>query len=336
MPAFYFATCRSGSEASLKREVAARYGEWLTPAFMRPQLITWKAKNPEAELPLEWEPVLAAVAGQSLGMAKSAQEAADVIAKASLTHAALHVYPRLIPEDGTTQETWDRVDRIQAEILAAVPTLQTSARAGHPVLDVIIGDEQEAWFIGSHLHNRSRHPHPGAHARVAIPDEAPSRAWFKMEQALAWAGLDQPNAIAGLNALELGAAPGGAAYALLQRGMSVWGADTGAMDSLVLQHPQYTHLNRAAGELSPEHLPPHLDLLVSDMNLQPEVILRYIEPLVRHYEPRWLILTLKLNDSSVEERLPHFISRIQRFAPTPVRAKQLHANRREIIVVAGE
>ena len=53
-------------------------------------------------------------------------------------------------------------------------------------------------------------------------------------------------------------------------------------------------------------------------------------------QARVLILTLKLNDRRIEQQIPRFMKQIEMFAPSPVRATQLPANRAEFCVVAGE
>ncbi len=324
---FVFATCRAGSEASLKREVAARYGDLLTPAFMRPQLITWKARQ---ELPPHFNlnTVFASVSGYSAGMARSVDEVAERI---QTPLAAIHVFPRLTDEDGVPETTWAQMDDLQKELNDRLGP----QRANRLVLDVIVGEEGEPWFLGLHVPGPSAHPTPGGLPRIHLPQDAPSRAWLKMEQALAWLKLDSPGMLNGKVALELGSAPGGASWALLQRGMKVWGVDTGKMAPQVGSHPSYQHLSMPAGELNFRKLPDQVDLLASDMNLHPDLAIAYIEKLTRQLHPNWLILTLKMNDLKVEEAIPSFIQRIQRFAPGKVHARQLQANRREITVASA-
>jgi hypothetical protein len=48
-----------------------------------------------------------------------------------------------------------------------------------------------------------------------------------------------------------------------------------------------------------------------------------------------LILTLKLNHLSFEQRVDEFVGYIRSFAPGPVFVTQLAANRREVCVIAG-
>lgn len=325
-PEFVFATCRAGSEASLKREVASRHGALLTPAFMRPQLITWKLRR-EIRDDFVPETAFAAVSGFSIGMARSA---ADVVNLVMDDMADVHVYPRIVPEDGVPEDAWDRVDSVRAEITTALPLVRNSAF----ILDVILGDVGEPWFVGCHRRSASAHPCPGALPRLRLPEDAPSRAWLKMEQALAWLQLDGPGVLAGRTAIELGSAPGGASWSLLQRGMRVIGVDTGIMDPRVASHPSFRHLALPAGDVSFRDLPREVDLLASDMNLHPGLVVRYAERFVQQMNPRWMILTLKMNDSQVESMIPALLQQIRRFAPGEVSARQLHANRREITVVA--
>jgi len=327
---FVFATCRAGSEKALKKEVSLQPGQLLTPAFMRPQLITWKA---QAELPddFEWGALHAVVSGWSLGMARNAEEVAAIVTAAGLKPSALHVFPRLVAEDGLTPDQWLQMDRVKEDLKNVCTYLPT----GRWILDVIVGEANEPWFIGTHRAAASSHPHPGGLPRLSIPEEAPSRAWLKMEQGLAWLGLDAPGMLTGKSALELGSAPGGTSWALLERGMKVIGVDTGAMDARVQNHPAYDHISLPASSLPLDYLPERIDLLACDMNLAPDVVLKYLEPLCAQLKPRWLILTFKMNDARVEALMPYFIQQVQRFAPGPVYAKQLHANRREVTLVSS-
>lgn len=328
-PEFVFATCRSGSEPSLKREVAARHGGWLTPAFMRPQLITWKTKT-EMRPDFELEAAFSAVSGFSAGMAKTAADVAARVHEQALEVSQIHVFPRVIGEDGVPEETWQRVDLIHQEIASLVRQGKTSPL----ILDVILGEEGEPWFLGIHRRSPGAHPCPGALPHLQLPPEAPSRAWLKIEQSLAWLGLDGAGSLAGKTALDLGSAPGGASWALLQRGMKVIGVDTGLMDARVLVHPNYSHLPVPAGDISLRELPREIDLLASDMNLHPGLAVKYVERFTRELHPRWLALTLKMNDGQVESMIPTLLQQLRRFAPGEVYARQLPANRREITVIS--
>lgn len=343
-PHFLFATCNPGWESALKAEMRARHGEVVTPAFLRPGLVTWKIREdatPSTGGPL---PVLAHVSGSSLGMAKTAADVLEMIKSLGWTPARLHVFPRVLPEDGFSAEEWAAIDVRRAEIEtflqeSGVTFDPAPPRAGDLVLDVILGDEGEALFMGWHRHDRFRPPFPGGMPRAILPDDAPSRAWLKMEQGLHYAGLGHSESLAGKTALELGCAPGGGSLSLLTHGARVLGVDTGDMDGRVLDFADgtsaaFSHFAISAGELRIEDLPRRVDLLASDMNLAPPVALRYIERLQRRVRARTLLLTLKINDAKMQAQIPAFLERVRKLTPGEVIATQLPSNRKEITILS--
>lgn len=339
---FVFATCRASSESSLKNDVASWYGARLTPAFMRPQLITWKAQE-TLDAGFQIESPFARVSGLSLGICKTDAEIAEKVRAQGVRTVCLHVFPRETPEDGVPAEIWQRIDTRQAQIatlltdagLSVKPT--STPTRGDMVLDLILDEKDDvAVFVGLHRHQEGAHLHPGGLPRITLPAHAPSRAWLKFEQALAWRGWDKLD-FKGQIALDLGCAPGGASLALLDRGMRVFGVDTGDMDEGVLRHDSgaFRHLRTPVGRLDPAKLPADVALLVCDINLAPPEVLPHIEHLQKALRARRLILTLKLNSSVLEKRLDEFVGFIRRFAPAPVHVTQLAANRREVCVTAG-
>ncbi len=343
-PIFRFATCNPGWESGLKAEMRARHGEAVTPAFLRPGLVTWKVREGEKlELggPL---PVLAHVSGTSLGMAKTLEEVSEIAGRCEATPDRIHVFPRVLPENGFTAEEWESLDARSGEIAAVLRESGLNVdfsppRHGDLVLDVILGEEGEALFVGWHRHDRFRFPSPGGMPRAILPDDAPSRAWLKMEQGLHYAGLGDPGSLAGKTALELGCAPGGGSFSLLTHGAKVLGVDTGEMDGRVLafddgKDATFSHFAISAGELRIEDLPRRIDLLASDMNLAPPVALRYIERLQRRVRARTLLLTLKINDAKMQAQIPDFLERVRKLTPGEVIATQLPSNRKEITIVS--
>lgn len=337
---FIFATCNASSEGALKAEIAREHGSLLTPAFMRPRLVTWKASQPLTPA-FELKSVFAQVSGLSLGLCKNTTEVAERAAVLAATPFHLHVFPRETTQDDQPTASWSQADTCRDEIAAhllasglALLPFGTPAD-GDAILDVIVEPESRLCLLGIHRHRIGRHPLPGACPRVGLLPSAPSRAWLKMEQALALAGLDARASLANQTVLELGCAPGGASWSLLQHGARVVGMDTAAMDPRVLAFNahgelRFTHIQASAGDLAriPSQL--HADLLVSDMNLAPPVVLKYLEAVQKRIRARAMIITLKLNDRTMEARLPHFIDRLAAFAPSPVHAAQLPANRREV------
>lgn len=311
---FFFCACQPGAERLLKAEMR-RVRPDLHPAFARPGLVTFKGDEPPPEL------VFARVTGTSVGPVSSA---ADVAAAARERGARrLHAWER---EGGPLPE-------LQTGLAAAsgLP-VEPTPRAGEVVLDVV-AEQGAPFFAGTHVHAAGLSPSPGGVAAAEVPPEAPSRAFAKVAEALAWSGL-QPKR--GQTALEIGSAPGGASYALLRRGLSVVGVDPGDMDPTVLADARFRHLKIAAGGLRRSELPERVEWLLLDVNLAPQVALhavRRIVPMVRDHLVA-AILTLKLNEEAFVDEIPRWLRRVAEMGFDPVRAKQLPSNRREICVVA--
>lgn len=344
MSGYLFTTCRAGSEAALKRDVARQFGGKLTPAFMRPQLVTWKVQDLR-EHPVGNLSPYARVSGTSLGLCRNLDEVVRRVCEFAPQSVRLHLYPRITPEDGVEAAVWQRIDEWELRLhrllaQAGVRCETAESHDGHEaVLDVVVGEtEDEPVFLGWHTPHAGAHRQPGGLPRLSLPDRVPSRAWLKLEQALAWRGWDTASWRGG-TALDLGSAPGGASFSLIQRDMNVIGIDTGEMDELVSRAAAargvvFEHRRVAAGKLDLHSLP-EIDLLLCDINLAPMQVIPIIERIQRRIGARNFILTLKLNTPALEDQARAFIRAVATFAPAPVFATQLAGNRREICVCAG-
>jgi len=134
-------------------------------------------------------------------------------------------------------------------------------------------------------------PNPLQHSLIDLPPEAPSRAWLKIEEAMQLFDLPIGE---GTTCLEVGCAPGGAAWSLLNYGVKVIGVDPAEMDPRVMRHPNFKHLKRPFQELTPD-LYGGVNWWLSDLNLAPGSVLSHLGRLLREAEkPDGLILTLKM------------------------------------------
>lgn len=100
----------------------------------------------------------------------------------------------------------------------------------------------QAYLGVSPINNSS--PWPMGITRLRLPREAPSRATLKLEEAwhhfIAAEDWDERLA-AGMRAVDLGAAPGGWTWQLVQRGMFVEAVDNGPMDKRLMETGQVQH-----------------------------------------------------------------------------------------------
>lgn len=316
MADFVFATCLPGVEPALKLDVARARPE-LRFAYSRPGLVTFKSPRavPPEDVPGS---VFAHVWGRSIGAAGDPHAAALQLAGLGATR--VHAFARE-PEVATDLAPWQ--------------ALGAGGPAGEAELiaDVIVGPPGEPAWLGVHRHDRFRLPHPGGVIPLDVPADAPSRAYAKIEEAIAWARLPVK---AGQTALEIGAAPGGAVLALARRGLDVWGVDTGELAAHVRALANVHHIAKKVGALRWEELPAQIDWLLVDVNLAPQVALHE----VARFMPRLrttltgAVFTLKLNDWTFVRELPQLIDRIRQMGFADVRARHLPSNRREICAVA--
>ena len=318
MTNFAFATCLAGLEPALKLDVARLRPE-LRFAYSRPGLVTFK--SPSTITPHDRPgTVFARVWGASIGASRDPDDAAHKLAHVGATR--VHVFAR-DPDNEPDLTPWRNA-------LATFPS--GPAQDGELVADVIVAADEPAW-LGLHRQDGEHFAHPGGAIVVDVPADAPSRAFAKIEEAIAWCEL--PIA-AGQVALEIGAAPGGAMMALAKRGVEVWGVDTGELAPQVLALPGVHHLAIKVGALRWEELPARVDWLLVDVNLAPQVALHEVARLMPKLRPtlRGAVFTLKLNDWAFVSELGTLVDRIAAFGFRDVRMRHLPSNRREVCCVA--
>ena len=316
------------------KEEVAREAPALRLAFSRPGLVTFKIEGAvpdDVPRPSAW----ARVWGASLGRAGTAAEA---LAHLPADVTRLHVFSRDPDADGAAA----RIAEVEADWRAAGGARfapEAAARDGELVVDVIVdgGGDAPALF-GVHRHGPGRSPFPGGALPVEVPADAPSRAYAKIEEAIAWAGLP---VAPGHVAVEVGSAPGGAAYALARRGVTVWGVDPAAMDAAVLAFVGHSgarvhHVAESLAAVRWEALPRHVDWLLVDVNVAPAVALHGVARLVPAWKKtlRGAVLTLKMNDAGVRRGLPGYLERIRQLGFTSVDVTHLPSNRHELCAIA--
>jgi len=339
LPAFIFTTCQIGAELALKQELARRYPGF-KPAFSRPGFVTFKLP-PQHNLTVDWQ--LDAIFARSWGYSLGAIEGSpDSIVQAIWEHAgdapyqAVHVFgrdrkpvrihgyvPKLEPEDV----------ELAAQLRAARPDLELHeiTRPGDLVLDVVRIDEGQYW-LGFHRAATEVGTWPGGFCLIRQPADMVSRAYLKMEEALRWSQLPvRPRQ----RFVEIGSSPGGAAQALLERGLEVTGVDPAEMHPRVANDPNFTHIRKRGADVRRREFR-RFRWLAADMNVAPKYTLDTVEGIVTHPEVdiRGMLLTLKLLDWSLAEQLPQYLFRIRTWGYQRLQARQLHHNHQEICVAA--
>ena len=327
-----------GAEPALKAELAREHPE-LHFAYSRPGFLTFKSKaplNPETEL----RSVFARAYGVSLGKLTLL---ADLLAEIRQLSQAqdggkwrLHLWERDRHSPG--EEPLGFEHGKQAALLEASLRKECGelfltgsvASSGDHVLDLVWVEENE-WWLGWHPHLAAHSPFPGGRPRIALPPEAPSRAYLKLEDGLLWSAAPLR---AGDVAVEIGSAPGGSSYALLNRGLKVVGIDPAEMDPRVLAMPGFTHFPKPVGTILREDLPASIQWLLLDMNVAPNISLFAVDRLASRMQESLLgvMLTIKLNEWKLASEIPGMLDHIKAMGMTRLRATQLASNRQEIFV----
>ncbi len=351
---FVLMTCQRSAEAALKHEMA-RCGQKLRLAFSRPGFLTFKWHDaPESAstiLPFRscfarWQALSAGcVRGATLEeMACAAWQLDEVkrlIEQDSLDD--LHVWqreglppgePELHPARSPLVMEVERVLRLLCPVkrLDRPPQeFPTATRGGATVLDVVVVEPNE-WWIGWHQANTRQGRWPGGVIAVRVPEEAISRAYGKMEEALRWSRLPLAR---GDYCAEIGCAPGGASQALLERGAKVLGIDPAEVNPALLDHPRFRHIRKRGADVRRREFR-EVQWLVADMNVAPAYTLDTVEDIVMHPQVhiRGLVLTLKLLDWSLADELDSFVERVQSWGYRDVRARQLVRGGQEVCLVA--
>ncbi len=219
---------------------------------------------------------------------------------------------------------------LEAELRALHPFEPGAPTDGELVLDLVCSPGEPS-LLGWHTHGPRRHQGPCGRYTYTVPPEAPSRAYGKLVEGLAWSGVEIQQ---GDSVLEIGAAPGGATLALLERGARVLAVDTNPLDPRLLERPGLRWVRRPVGDLRREDLPPDLRWIVCDANIPPAHVLpALLRLLPAAPRLRGMLLTLKLNDEAVVASLPGLLDELRATGAT-VRGTQLPANRRDVFVVA--
>jgi 23S rRNA (cytidine2498-2'-O)-methyltransferase len=168
-------------------------------------------------------------------------------------------------------------------------------------------------------------------SHVELPQEAPSRAWLKIEEAMALFSLPLKS---GETALEVGSAPGGAVYSLLKRGLHVRAVDPAEMDASLKVFTNYRHLKKPFQELTVEETA-GVDWWLSDLNLAPGSVLSHMGRLLGEVEkPKGLIITLKLGKPEVAAEVPSHIQRVRQWGYRRIDMRLLPSHHQEVVMVA--
>ncbi len=179
-------------------------------------------------------------------------------------------------------------------------------------------------------------PWPGGIPRLRFPRAAPSRSTLKLEEAfLTLLDADeredwlQP----GMSAVDLGAAPGGWTWQLVQRSIRVVAVDNGPMDAALMDSGLVEHRREDGFRFRPERT---VDWLVCDMVEQPRRVAARMAEWLHQGWCRHAVFNLKLPMKKRYEEVELCLRLLRENvdAKLDIRARQLFHDREEITVFA--
>ena len=352
---FVFVTVQSGAERALKSEIAREHPD-LKFAFSRPGFVTFRSSEDLAN-DFALRTVFARTWGFSLGKvsggddSERARDAWRLIGEQlpDKPIRQVHVWQRdrALPGDEGGEGYDDGADGELARSVGALlienqPATSASCTVGSAssivdgestIVDLVLV-ERDQWWLGWHCATTPETLWPGGVPPIALPPRMISRAYLKIVEALMWSELPiQP----GDRCVEIGSSPGGSCLALLERGLVVTGIDPAEMDPEVLAHPHFTHI-RAIAKNVKRSLFRECRWLVMDANVAPNYTLDTLDGVLGQggARPEGLVLTLKLTDPALVEKLPAIAERIRRYGYRRARMRQLAYNRQEICAVVDQ
>ena len=178
-------------------------------------------------------------------------------------------------------------------------------------------------------------PLPGGIMRLKFPAESPSRSTLKLDEAFLTFIPEkerEQRLKAGLNAVDLGACPGGWTYQLVRRGMFVQAVDNGLMADSLMETGQVSHFREDGFKFKPKKKNVHW--LVCDMIEQPQKVAKLMAQWVNDDWCKEAMFNLKL---PMKRRLESVLECMEIIAQElnhefDCKAKHLYHNRDEITV----
>ena len=208
--------------------------------------------------------------------------------------------------------------------------------ANLPRLHIFFPDKNRALIGSSDPHN-SAAAHMGIQ-RLKMPHDAPSRSYLKLAEAFEvfLSKEEQKTWLKpGLHAVDLGAAPGGWTWQLVQRGLKVIAVDNGPLKGVAAEHPLIKHLRQDGFRYRPKQA---VDWLVCDMVEQPAKVAALMADWIASGTTTRAIFNLKLPMKKRAEALTNALDSVRKVLDAKgiryrLEAKQLYHDREEVTVL---
>lgn len=189
---------------------------------------------------------------------------------------------------------------------------------------------EEGIILGSNGVANALSDWPGGRVQLARPKGQISRSEFKLEEIIRTNLAELPTSG---TALDLGAAPGGWARVLLNRGLEVWAVDSGALDERLEGKPGLTYVPTLAGPFLAENTQ-QFDLVVNDMRMEPAISANVMNSAARFVPAGGMgVMSIKLPAESGALRELEDTLRVLRREWEIETVRQLFHNRHEVTAI---
>ncbi len=328
---FIFIVCQAGAESALKTEISKTNPE-LKFSYSRPGFVTFKS---EKELTVDFELKSIFTFAYGLNISRFKKNQLSELFKLINTES-VHVIEREFHASDTEPKEYSfglMRDQFLSDHKKELSKFKVNQipNENEMITDIIIIDDNEFW-LGVHKHNYTHRAFVGGRPEIRLPQNAPSRAYLKLEEACLVHEIKfNPNE----TAVEIGSAPGGASLALLNHGLKVVGIDSAQMSDVVLKNKNFTHLRKSIVDVQPKELPPKAEWILIDINQKSEVALKAIELMVKKYKNtiKGMILTFKISDLKSFSKVVSTIQKeLKRLQFKKIRIKHLTNNKNELNV----
>lgn len=205
-----------------------------------------------------------------------------------------------------------------------------------PVIHLLFIDSTSCFVGYSNSTNNS--PFYMGIPRLKFPADAPSRSTLKLEEAfhifIPYEEWDE-RLKGGLNAVDLGASPGGWTYQLVKRSMMVYAIDNGPIDNRLMDSGQVKHFREDGFKFQPKKN--NIYWLVCDMVDKPNKVTNLMASWLINGWCREAIFNLKLPMKKRYEEVKQNLIQLRELLlehqiNVQIQAKQLYHDREEVTV----
>jgi 23S rRNA (cytidine2498-2'-O)-methyltransferase len=330
-------TCREGAERDLVEELLVAAGGPLKPRRLAAALVASAAPPALREGRLDVTFARQGFKVRHIAQADGAEELAAALWPAlerqltelgADTPIALHAF---VPDSTHGNERSDLAQAVRQALLDqhAVPLLDDALlrRQGGPIVHLCLFDARTV-ALGCMPSDQALSLWPGGRARMRLAGSFPSRAARKLAEAFAWLNMAPSG---GELCVDLGAAPGGWSWLLLEKKARVIAVDPARMAADLAKNTRLKHIQGSAFDYAPEQ---PVDWLFCDMAWRPLEVAQMLGRWARQRHTRLLVANFKLPMKRKVEMVERLRGVLAEQGFTGIRTRQLYHDREEITLTA--